>query len=181
MLAHELRNPLSAISNAAALGAYAQSLPESIVAGMDIIGRQVKHLIRLIDDLLDVSRITRGKIQLRKAAIDAHAVLTGARIGPALHRGAGAYTVPVVRAGLLLKADPTRLEQIVTNLLNNAAKYTERGGRIRLTARREEAEIVIRVQDNGIGIPPEQLPRMFELFVQGTAPLARARGAWASG
>ncbi len=177
MLAHELRNPLSAISNAAALIDYAGPLPESIVCGMEIIGRQVKHLVRLIDDLLDVSRITRGKIQLRKAAIDAYAVLDSAVesvrtfIEERRHQLNLSY-----HPGLMLEADPTRLEQIVVNLLNNAAKYTEGGGRIWLTARREEAEIVIKVRDNGIGIPPEQLPRMFELFAQGDRSLARAEG-----
>jgi PAS domain S-box-containing protein len=177
MLAHELRNPLSAISNSAALIGYVGPLPEAIASGMDIIGRQVKQLVRLIDDLLDVSRITRGKIQLRKAAIDAYAVLASAveSVRPFIEERRHQLTLSF-QPGLMLEADPTRLEQIVVNLLNNAAKYTEGGGEIWLTARCEEAEIVIRVRDNGIGIPPEQLPKMFELFAQGDRSLARAEG-----
>ncbi len=177
MLAHELRNPLAAISNAAALIDLIVPLPESISWSMDIIGRQVKHLVRLIDDLLDVSRITRGKIQLRTAPIDAYAALASAveSVRPFIEER-GHQLILSFHPGLMLEADPTRLEQIVVNLLNNAAKYTTGEGQIWLTARREEAEIVIRVRDNGIGIAPELLPKMFDLFAQGDTSLARAQG-----
>jgi signal transduction histidine kinase len=177
MLAHELRNPLAAISNAAALIGLVGPVPEEIVRGREIIGRQVTHLVRLIDDLLDVSRITRGKIRLRKAAIDARDVLDNAveSVRPFIEQRGHRLDLSV-HPGLVLEADPTRLEQIVVNLLNNAAKYTETGGQIWLAAWRDGDEIVIQVRDNGSGIPPEQLPRMFELFAQGDRSLARAQG-----
>jgi PAS domain S-box-containing protein len=177
MLAHELRNPLAGISNAAALIGFAGPLPESIAWGMDVIGRQVRHLVRLIDDLLDVSRITRGKIPLRRAMIDAYPVLAGAveSVRPTI-AARGHQLSLSFHPGLMLDADATRLEQIVVNLLTNAAKYTETGGRIWLSARREGAEIVIRVRDTGIGIPPEKIAGMFELFAQGDRSFARAEG-----
>jgi signal transduction histidine kinase len=177
MLAHELRNPLAAISNAVALIGFAGPLPESIGFGMDIINRQTKNLVRLIDDLLDVSRITRGKIQLHKAELDADRVLKDAVAAVRSFLEEREHQLSLSsHPGLMLEADPTRLEQIVVNLLTNAAKYTPSGGRIGLSAGREEAEIVIRVRDNGIGIAPEQLPRMFELFAQGDRSRARAAG-----
>jgi PAS domain S-box-containing protein len=177
MLAHELRNPLAAISSAVALIGFEGPLSESIAFSMDIIGRQTRNLVRLIDDLLDVSRITLGKIQLRKTEADAGSVLKGAvaSVRPFLEE-LHHQLILALDPGLWLEADPTRLEQIVVNLLTNAAKYTEGPGRIWLSARREQAEIVIRVRDTGIGIAPEQLPRMFELFVQGDRSPARAPG-----
>ena len=144
---------------------------------MDVINRQVRHLARLVDDLLDVSRITRGKIQLRKETIDAYPVINSAieAVRPLIEQRDHELIVSL-RPGLRLEADPTRLEQILVNLLTNAAKYTESGGTIWLTARHEGNDIVIKVRDTGIGIPPEKLPLMFELFAQGDRSLARSEG-----
>ncbi|QEH37299.1 Autoinducer 2 sensor kinase/phosphatase LuxQ [Aquisphaera giovannonii] len=177
MLAHELRNPLSAVGNAVALLKLTDA-PDRLEFALDVIERQMRHLTRLIDDLLDVSRISRGKIELRKEVLDATSMLDGAvESVRSLVRARGhALDVSVDPGNLWVHADPTRLEQVVVNLLNNAAKYSEDGGRIRLSARGEGDEVVIRVQDSGIGIPPEKLTQIFELFAQGDRSLARSEG-----
>jgi len=176
MLAHELRNPLAAITTAVQLSTMS-GVQDQINWSMEVINRQVKHLTRLIDDLLDVSRITRGKVQLRKETIDAYPVINGAldAIRPLIEQRNHELIVSL-RPGLRLDADPTRLEQILVNLLTNAAKYTESGGTIWLTAGHEGNDIVVKVRDTGIGIPPEKLPKMFELFAQGDRSLARSEG-----
>jgi len=176
MLAHELRNPLAAINTAMQLSTMS-GVQDQINWSMEVINRQVKHLTRLIDDLLDVSRITRGKVELRKEKIDAYHVINGAleAIRPLIKQRNHELIVSL-RAGLRLDADPTRLEQILVNLLANAAKYTESGGTIWFTAGHEGNDIVIKVRDTGIGIPPEKLPQMFELFAQGDRSLARSEG-----
>lgn len=177
MLAHELRNPLAAIDNAVALLGVAAPSRDQLDWSVDVIGRHVKHLTRLIDDLLDVSRITRGKITLRKMKIDAFPVLNSAieSVRPLLeerkHRLSTSYGTD-----LMLDSDPTRLEQIAVNLLLNAAKYTESGGQIWFSAQHEGDEIVIRVRDSGVGIPAEQLSTIFDLFVQGERSLERSAG-----
>jgi PAS domain S-box-containing protein len=177
MLAHELRNPLAAIDSAVTLLGVADPGRDQLDWSVDVIGRHVKHLTRLIDDLLDVSRITRGKIQLRKMKIDAYPVLNSAieSVRPLLeerkHRLSTSYGTD-----LILDSDPTRLEQIAVNLLLNAAKYTEIGGRIWFSAQHDGNEIVIRVRDNGVGIPAEQLSSIFDLFVQGERSLDRSAG-----
>ncbi len=177
MLAHELRNPLAAIRNAVALGSDPADASE-IEWAMEVINRQMRHLSRLIDDLLDMSRITQGKVQLRKEFLDAAAVLNSAveSVRPLMEERGHELTVALRPGTLHTEADPTRLEQIVVNLLSNAAKYTEKNGEISLRARREDDEVVIRVRDNGAGIPPEKLPQMFELFAQGDRTLARSEG-----
>ena len=177
MLAHELRNPLAAIRNAVALGSDPTDAAE-IEWAMDVINRQLRQLSRLIDDLLDMSRITQGKVQLRKEPLDAAAILNSAveTVRPLMEERQHELTVALRPGTLHLEADPTRLEQIVVNLLANAAKYTEKRGEISLRAREEGGQIVIRVRDNGIGIPPEKLPQMFELFAQGDRTLARSEG-----
>jgi len=176
MLAHELRNPLAAITTAVQLSTMS-GVQDQINWSMEVINRQVKHLTRLIDDLLDVSRITRGKVELRKEKIDAYPVINGAleAIRPLIKQRNHELIVSL-QAGLRLDADPTRLEQILVNLLANAAKYTESGGTIWFTAGHEGNDIVIKVRDTGIGIPPEKLPQMFELFAQGDRSLARSEG-----
>ena len=177
MLAHELRNPLAAIRNAVALGSDSADAAD-IEWSMEVINRQMRQLSRLIDDLLEVSRITQGKVQLRKESLDAAAVLNNAveTVRPLMEERQHELTVALRPGTLQLEADPTRLEQIVVNLLTNAAKYTEKGGEISLRARHEDGQIVIRVRDNGLGIPPEKLPQMFELFAQGDRTLARSEG-----
>ena len=176
MLAHELRNPLAAIITAVQLSTMS-GVQDQINWSMEVINRQVKHLTRLIDDLLDVSRITRGKVELRKEKIDAYPVINGAleAIRPLIKQRNHELIVSL-QAGLRLDADPTRLEQILVNLLANAAKYTESGGTIWFTAGHEGNDIVIKVRDTGIGIPPEKLPQIFELFAQGDRSLARSEG-----
>jgi len=177
MLAHELRNPLAAMGNAVALSARSR-LQEHIDWSMEVINRQIKHLSRLIDDLLDVSRINRGKIELRRELLDATPILDSAveTVRPLADERKHDLSVSIDRGNLWVNADPTRLEQVVTNLLANAAKYTENGGHIWLTAGHDGGEVVITVKDTGIGIPPAKLPEMFELFAQGDRTLARSEG-----
>ncbi len=177
MLAHELRNPLAAIGNATTLAART-GRPEQVQWGLDIVTRQVRHLTRLIDDLLDVSRITRGKIQLHAERLDAGPILQSAvqAVRPLIDQKRHGLEVSTTAHGLWVDADPVRLEQILTNLLTNAAKYTEPGGLVALSVRRAGDEVIFEVRDNGMGIPPEKLPMMFELFVQGDRSLARSEG-----
>ncbi len=177
MLAHELRNPIAAITSAVQLAAVLRDREQSELS-MEVINRQVRHLARLIDDLLDVSRITRGKVNLQKQTVSAASILRSSvdSVRALIDERKHELTISIPPETLWLEADPTRLEQILSNLLNNAAKYTEDGGRIWLSAGREGGEIVIRVRDTGIGMSPEMLPRMFELFAQGDRSLARSGG-----
>ena len=177
MLAHELRNPLAAIRNAVALGSD-QASAADIEWSTEVINRQMRQLSRLIDDLLDVSRITQGKVQLRKELLDAASVLHSGveAVRPLMEERQHELTVALRPGTLQMEADPTRLEQIIVNLLANAARYTEKGGEISLRARHEDDKIVIRVRDNGVASPPEKLSQMFELFAQGDRTLARSEG-----
>lgn len=168
VLAHELRNPLAPISNGLRiLDAGADSAEAECVREM--MTRQVGHLKRLVDDLLEVSRISRGKVELRKERVDLASIVNDAvaAIEPSMKERDHRLTVSLPREPLPLDADPTRLAQTLTNLLGNAAKFTEPGGRIELEAKREGAEVVARVRDNGIGIPAETLASVFDLFTQG--------------
>ncbi|MBY0397616.1 MAG: PAS domain-containing protein, partial [Thermoleophilia bacterium] len=177
MLAHELRNPLAAVGNAATVLKMSDD-PENIGFAKDVIERQTRQLARLIDDLLDVSRITSGKIRLRTMPCDAGIILRQAveSVAPIVEERKHTLITDIEDAPLPLVADPTRVEQIVVNLLTNAAKYTENGGRIRLSARRDGGQVVIAVEDDGMGIAPEKLPQMFELFTQGERSIARSEG-----
>ena len=176
MLAHELRNPLSAVDHAVHVTTVSRSA-EHIDWCMDVVSRQAKHLSRLIDDLLDVSRITRGKIQLRKAQLDPYRVLYLAieAVRPLIDQRGHDLTLSFGPPAPI-EADPTRLEQILVNLITNAAKYTEEGGHIKLSAGVEGSEFVIKVRDNGVGIAPAMVSQMFELFAQGDRSLARSEG-----
>jgi len=179
MLAHELRNPLAAIASAArALDARAEGDDPRSAELLAVIGRQSRHLARLVDDLLDVSRFSRGRIELRREPVELRRAVAGAvesvRPHVELRRQILALTLP--DEPLWLDADLTRIEQILANLLHNAAKFTEPGGRIDLTAERHGDEVLVRVRDEGAGIDPELLPRVFDLFVQGERSLARSRG-----
>jgi PAS domain S-box-containing protein len=176
MLGHELRNPLSPI--ATALQLMRMRGETRTAREQAVIERQVTHLTRLVDDLLDVSRITRGKVELRKETVDvadviARAVELASDLFEQRHHE---LSVDVPRGRLHVQADPVRLAQVVTNLLTNAARYTEPGGRIRVTGYGEGDEVVIRIQDNGMGIPAELLPRLFDLFVQGKRSADRSQG-----
>jgi CheY-like chemotaxis protein/two-component sensor histidine kinase len=143
-----------------------------------MVERQVKNLARLVDDLLDVSRITQGSIRLRKEVVDLKTILERAveATRPLIESRAHELTLRLPREPVRLEADPTRLEQVVANLLNNAAKYTMPGGSITLSATLQDKEAVIRVRDNGIGVPPDVLGRVFEPFVQSDGSLARTEG-----
>ena len=177
MLAHELRNPLSSIGNAAQLLREDQAGEHRAWAN-EVLDRQVKHLARLIDDLLDVSRLTHGKIELQRETIDASKVLDQAveAVRPTVELRWQKLTISSTRAALLVHADPLRLEQVITNLLTNAVKYTPEGGRISVAAAHAGETIVLSVKDDGVGISPERIPQMFELFTQGDRTLARSEG-----
>jgi len=178
MLAHELRNPLAPIRNAVELMRQVETIDPAFQPSREMVERQVKHLARLVDDLLDVSRITQGSIRLRKEAVELGSVVERAieATRPLIDSRAHDLKVQLPTDQIHLEADPTRLEQILTNLLNNAAKYTMPGGQIRVTAALEGDEAVVRVRDNGIGVPPDVLDRVFEPFVQSEGSLARSEG-----
>ncbi len=177
MLAHELRNPLASISNSIQL-LRMDNAAEHADWAKDVIERQVKHLVRLIDDLLDVSRITRGLIELRTERIDAADVIESAvcAVRPLIEERKHELAVSCTPGTLWCEADPTRVEQVLINLLNNAAKYTAAGGHIQLTARHEGDRIAFQVKDDGMGILGEKLEEMFELFAQGDRTIARSEG-----
>jgi CheY-like chemotaxis protein/two-component sensor histidine kinase len=143
-----------------------------------VIDRQVRNMVRLVDDLLDVSRITRNKLQLRKQRVELAAVVRDARetAAPVIEAGGHELTVELPAESVWLDADPTRLAQVFGNLLTNAAKYTDRGGRIRLSAGRDGDAVTVAVADTGIGIPAEHLPRVFEMFSQVAPARERSQG-----
>ncbi|MFP5288400.1 MAG: ATP-binding protein, partial [Thermoanaerobaculia bacterium] len=178
MLAHELRNPLGAIANASHVLDQIGTPQPPMQRAVGVIQRQIQHLVRLVDDLLDVSRITRGKIELRLEPVDLRDAVRGAveMTRPIVEGKEHALRVELPPEPLPVHADPTRLEQVLGNLVRNAAKYTEPGGRIEVSAWSEGGEAVARVRDNGIGIPPELLPRIFDLFIQGEQSLDRSGG-----
>jgi len=177
-LAHELRNPLAPIRSAAEiLHARTPDVPEAQWA-LEVIDRQVSQMTRLIDDLLDIGRIASNKLELRKERVELRDVLQGAieTSRPLLDACGHDFEAALPSEDIHLEADPTRLAQVVSNLLNNAAKYTERGGRIRLAAERQGDDAVIRVSDSGIGIPQEMLSRIFEMFTQADRSIDRSQG-----
>jgi signal transduction histidine kinase len=176
MLGHELRNPLAPIVTALHLMRLRSD--DTLHKERTIIERQVNHLVRLVDDLLDVSRITRGRIELKRERIEMSEVVAKAieMASPLLEQRQHRLDIDVRHAGLALEADAVRLAQVVANLLNNAAKYTEPHGTITVAAGREGDEIVLRVRDTGIGLSAEMLPRVFDLFVQEHQALDRAQG-----
>jgi signal transduction histidine kinase len=168
ILGHELRNPLSAILNA--LRALRLRRPgDGPEAPLhDLLERQARNMARLVDDLLDVSRIGLGKLQLCRAELDLAAVAARAveTVRPLVEAQGHRLEVSPPPAPLLVPADAARLEQVIVNLLTNAAKYTEPGGHIRLTVEGGAGRAVLRVSDNGIGVAPELLPHLFDLYVQ---------------
>jgi PAS domain S-box-containing protein len=178
MLSHELRNPLASMSNAVQILQLCRPDDAEAAWSRDLIARQLAQLARLIDDLLDVSRLTRGKIELKKEPLDVSIILDRAveSVRGLMAERGHELSVSYAPGALFVVADPVRLEQIVVNLLNNAAKYTPPQGRIWLTATTDGQIVAISVMDNGIGIAPGDLPLMFELFVQGDRSLARSEG-----
>ncbi|HEY9422376.1 MAG TPA: PAS domain S-box protein, partial [Thermoanaerobaculia bacterium] len=177
-LAHELRNPLAPISNALHIWPLVEHDPVETGRVRDMMGRQVGQLIRLIDDLLDVSRISRGKIELRKERLDLATIIEGAieAVRPLVDGCGHELTVVLPAEPVAIEGDVGRLMQVFGNLLNNAAKYSGRNGRIRVAAAREGNDVVVSVQDEGPGIPPEMLAAVFEMFVQVDQTLDRAHG-----
>jgi PAS domain S-box-containing protein len=177
-LAHELRNPLVPLRNAVEiLHQEGLSSPVSQWA-VEVLDRQMQQMTRLIDDLLEVSRLTRNKLELKKERVELNKVLLLAveTSRPLLDAAGHQLTVAAPPAPLHLDADPTRLAQALSNLLNNAAKYTERGGHVWLTAEREGSDAVVTVRDTGIGIPAGMLEGIFEMFTQVNRSLERAQG-----
>lgn len=176
MLAHELRTPLAAIRYATEVARLPEVDPK--VELLDIVERQVQNLVRLIDDLLDISRISRGKILLRREYLDASVIARRAvaSVRPILEGKNHELDFELAEEPMPIYADPMRAEQTVVNLLTNAVKYTHDGGRISLRVYPEDQEVVIRIKDTGIGIAPEILPRVFDLFTQADQSLDRSQG-----
>jgi signal transduction histidine kinase/ActR/RegA family two-component response regulator len=176
-LAHELRNPLAPISTGLSLLTEANE-PEIANRTLPIMQRQVRHMVRLIDDLLDVSRITRGKLELKRQRISLASAIEAAIEAslPAIQRAEHTLSTHSSDEPLFVDADPTRLAQVISNLLNNAAKYTPNRGNLELSVRREGSQVAIAVTDNGLGIPKDCLADVFEMFNQVDQSLHRAQG-----
>ena len=168
MLAHELRNPLAPIHNAIELMRLKPLEDPQLNWARDVIARQLTSLTRLVDDLLDVSRITRGKINLTRQLVDLEALISRAleTVHPLFDEQKHQLTLELPEPGVKIFGDPTRLTQAIANVLGNAAKYTDQGGQITVSATARGADVEICVRDNGIGIRPEMLPHVFELFTQ---------------
>jgi len=177
-LAHELRNPLAPIRNALLVFKRSGADTPNAENLLSIMERQLDHLVRLVDDLLEVSRISRGKIELKKERCDLAGILHHAveTAQPHIQAAAQRLTVELPSSPVTLDADPVRLAQVFANVLNNASKYTENGGRIWLKAERSGDEVIVSVRDNGMGISAEMLTSVFELFFQTSRTLGRAQG-----
>ena len=178
MLAHELRNPLAPISNAVHILRVSEHDAGKLAWARELIARQLKQLVRLVDDLLDVSRITRGKIELKIEVVDVGHVTAAAieTSKPNVDTQQHTLSLQIPNEKLYVRGDFARIAQILSNLINNAAKYTPKGGRISLSVAREDGEIVFRVRDSGIGIAPEFISSIFDPFMQADRSLARSHG-----
>ncbi|HEV8581397.1 MAG TPA: ATP-binding protein [Thermoanaerobaculia bacterium] len=177
-LAHELRNPLAPIRNALEIMKLASDNAAIVEQARAMIERQVEQMVRLVDDLLDVSRVTRNQLKLRTEPVDLAAAVRGAieASGPLIKEMGHELEVSLPEEPVCMEADAVRLTQVFLNLLNNAAKYTPRGGRIWLTIEPEGDGVVVRVRDTGVGIPAAMLPRIFEPFIQVDHSLGRSQG-----
>ncbi|HEY4100933.1 MAG TPA: PAS domain S-box protein [Gemmatimonadales bacterium] len=178
ILAHELRNPLAPIRNSLHLLRLDPGHEEVVHQASEMMERQVNHMVRLVDDLLEVSRFTRGKIELRKEPLEVTAIIEHAleTSGPAIEGAGHALIVDVPPESMIVEGDPVRLAQVFANLLINAAKYTDPGGTITLAARILDHHAVVSIKDTGVGIPPELLPTIFDLFTQVDRHGGRAQG-----
>jgi PAS domain S-box-containing protein len=178
LLAHELRNPLAPIRNALYIMGQPEASAANATRAREIAERQVQHMSRLLDDLIDVARVSRGGMELRKELVDIDIAVASAveAVHPLVQDSRHQLTVAVPPRTLWVEADPARLEQVLINLLTNAVKYTDPGGHVWVTAEAEGGEVVLRVRDSGIGIDPLMLPRIFELFVQAERRMDRAVG-----
>ncbi|WP_169728094.1 PAS domain-containing protein [Massilia alkalitolerans] len=177
-LAHELRNPLAPIRSGLSVMRLKGDNPASVARVREMMERQVSHMVHLIDDLLDIARISGGKLELKKERADLRGVLSNAveTSLPLIETGRHELSVDVPEHAVPVEADVTRIAQVVANLLNNAAKYTPNGGRIGLSLRIEGSDALIAVSDNGIGIPQDELSSVFEMFSQVGHHLERAQG-----
>ena len=178
ILAHELRNPLAPIRSGLQLMKLARNDGEAVEKARAMMERQVGHMVRLIDDLLDLSRISQGKLELRKERVELSVVVRNAveTSHPLLAQMGHDLSLDVPPVPIYVDGDMTRLAQVVSNLLNNAAKYTGRGGRIRLSAEQQGSEAVVTVEDNGVGIPAAMLSKVFDIFTQVDRSLERSQG-----
>jgi PAS domain S-box-containing protein len=179
MLSHELRNPLAPVLNSVHVLRQAPDDPSLVQLAGNMVERQVRHMARLIDDLLDVTRLTYGKVRLRPERVELGALVQRAAegVGPLMQERRHDFGVILHDRPIWIEADPIRLEQVFTNLLNNAAEFTDPGGHIQMTVgREEEGQTVIRVHDDGTGIAADLLPRVFDLFAQGDTSLDRCGG-----
>lgn len=183
LLAHELRNPLAPIRNSVQILRAKNPSSPDLQWATDVIDRQVQQMTRLIDDLLDVSRINTGKIQIRKKRIELADVVSSSveACRPLIENLGHELNVAIPAGSVPLEGDLARLSQVLLNLLNNAAKYTDPGGRIWLDASQAGGRVIIRVKDTGIGIPPEMLPRIYDMFTQVDGSLERSRGGLGAG
>ncbi len=177
LLAHELRNPLAPIRNAVQIIRLSTE-QAALEQARTLIERQLGQMVRLVDDLMDVSRISRNKLELRKEPVELSSVVQSAveTIRPLIEQMGHDLTVTLPPPPVVIEADPVRLAQVFMNLLNNSAKYTERGGHIRLTAERQGSDVVVAVKDTGIGIPADKLPTVFDLFSQVEGSLSHSQG-----
>ncbi|MEO6018591.1 MAG: ATP-binding protein [Polaromonas sp.] len=177
-LSHELRNPLAPLRNSIALLRRIGSTDEKTSKIHTVMERQVNHMVRLVDDLLEVSRISRGELSLRSERIALADIVKSAveTSNPLIQAAGHALVLDVPAEPLWLHGDPVRLAQVLSNLLNNAASYTEAGGHITVQVEPDGGEVAIKVRDNGIGIEPEAIPRMFEMFSRGNRDSARNQG-----
>jgi PAS domain S-box-containing protein len=178
LLSHELRNPLAPILNALHVQRQIKTDDPILQQAGNIIERQVGQMVRLVDDLLDISRITKGKLRLEKERVELRLVANRAAevVRPLIDARKHEFSVSLPTGPIWVDADPARLEQVIVNLLNNAAKYTNPGGLIRLSVHLAGEEASLKVWDNGLGIPPEMLPRVFDLFTQVDGTLSRSHG-----
>ncbi len=178
MLSHELRNPLAAILSATRVLAGGTPPGEAAREAVNVVTRQANHMARLLDDLLDVARITRGRIVLRKERVDLRETARSAieALGPLMAERQTRLVVEMGDQPVPVFGDPARLQQIQANLLSNASKYSPVGPHVRFELVREHNWAIIRVKDRGRGIEPDVLPRIFDLFVQGDQTIARSEG-----
>jgi CheY-like chemotaxis protein len=176
-LAHELRNPLAPLRNGLQILRLEHRDPEVTEQVRDMMDRQLAQMVRLVDDLLDLSRVSRGAIDLRKERIELATIVQQAveTSGPVIEQAGHHLTIDVPRSAIYVDADLTRMAQVFSNIFNNAAKYTESGGTIHLTVQQQGSEAVVSVKDNGIGIPAHMLPSVFDIFTQVDRNLERSQ------
>ncbi len=183
VLGHELRNPLAPITTALNLLALPDLSPDAIGQAREIMARQVRHMVRLVDDLLDISRIVRGKVELRREPVELAAVVRQAveSLAPIIEAERHELTVALPSEPLWVDGDEVRLVQVVANILNNAARYTDSGGSLQVALERHGTTAVVRVRDSGIGIAADMLPRVWDMFVQADGHQHSDRGGMGIG